>query len=107
MLVITRFRVPAGDSEAFLAELQEARGSLARQRGFVDATIGRNADDPELWVLQTRWADVGSYRRALSAYDVKVSAWAVLGRAIDEPSAYEIAGEDGQDLNRVEPRSTG
>jgi quinol monooxygenase YgiN len=107
VLVLNRFRVPAGEGEAFLAELQGAQQSLAGQKGYVDGAIGRNADDPELWVLQTRWADVGSYRRALSSYDVKLRAWAVLGRAIDEPSAYEIPVDGEHELNRVEPRSLG
>ena len=40
-------------------------------------------------MLVTRWQDVGSYRRALSSYDVKVGAVPLLSRAIDEPSAYE------------------
>jgi hypothetical protein len=37
-----------------------------------------------------RWRDVGSYRRALSSYDVKVTAVPLLSRALDEPSAYEL-----------------
>ena len=60
-----------------------------------------NVDDPELWVLTTRWQNVGAYRRALSSYDVKVTAVPLLSRAIDEPSAYEpLTGE----LNRNIPR---
>ncbi len=51
--------------------------------------------------MVTRWKDVGSYRRALSSYDVKVGAVRLLGRAIDEPSAYESL--DGE-LNEWLPR---
>jgi heme-degrading monooxygenase HmoA len=107
VLVLTRFRVPTTEGDDFLTRLRAARDSLARQQGYLGGTIGRNADDPELWVLETRWQNVGSYRRALSAYDVKRDAWSVLGAAIDEASAYEIAGDSGPELNRVEPRSTG
>jgi hypothetical protein len=57
-------------------------------------------------VLTTRWHGAGSYRRALSAYDVKLTAVPVLGRALDEPSAYEPA-EPGTTLNTAEPRSLG
>ena len=34
--------------------------------------------------------NVGSYRRALSSYDVKVEAVPLLSLAVDEPSAYEL-----------------
>ena len=77
---------------------------LAAAAGYVDGQIGRNVDDPTLWVLMTRWANVGSYRRALSSYDVKMGAVPLLSRAIDEPSAYE-AVEPGPSLNEQVPRS--
>ena len=66
-----------------------------------DLCGGNNVDDPSLWTLVTRWKDVGSYRRALSSYDVKVGAVPLLSRAIDEPSAYELL--DGE-LNESRPR---
>ena len=70
--------------------------------------MGRNLDDPALWVLETRWANVGSYRRALSAYDVKLGAVPLLSRALDEPSAYEVIGDDGAaGLNEARPRELG
>ena len=102
MLVVNRFRVSEGD-EAFRGELEAALGVLGQCPGHVDGSAGRNVDDPSLWVLVTRWADVGSYRRALSSYDVKVGAVPLLSRALDEPSAFEDL--DG-DLNRAIPRIT-
>lgn len=107
MLVLNRFRVPTADAEAFLREADTAHELLARRPGYVDGAVGRNADDPELWVLQTRWQDVGSYRRALSSYDVKVGAVPLLSRAIDEPSAYEVASPGRDALNESRPRSLG
>ena len=89
MLVVTRFRVRLDETDEFRAGLEEAHAALAAQRGYVAGAVGRNVDDPELWVLQTSWEGPGAYRRALSAYDVKLRAWALLGRAIDEPGAYE------------------
>jgi len=104
MLVVNRFRVSETDADAFRTDLATAVDALAERPGFVRAECGRNVDDPSLWVLATTWADVGSYRRALSAYDVKVRAVPLLGRAIDEPSAFEDL--DG-DLNEPIPRSIG
>lgn len=95
---MNRFRVEASDSAAFRAHLEEALALLAARPGWLGGEIGRNVDDPALWVLTTRWSDVGSYRRALSAYDVKVGAVPLLSRAIDEPSAYELV-EPGAELN--------
>ena len=105
MLVLTRFRVPAAP-DGFRGRLEEALRVLSEQRGFIDGHVGRNVDEPELWVLQTRWEGVGAYRRALSAYDVKVRAWPVLGEALDEPTAYETV-TPGSALNEDQPREIG
>ena len=94
MLVVNRFRVPAERAPSFRADLETAREALAACTGYAGGEIGRNVDDPELWVLSTRWDNVGGYRRALSSYDVKLRAVALLGRSIEEPSAYEVVEPD-------------
>ena len=104
MLVVSRFRVPVEEGESFRADLQQALDALAERPGHLDGTLGRNVDDPTLWVLTTRWEHVGAYRRALSAYDVKLRAVPLLSRALDEPSAYEVV-EPGTVLNIPETRS--
>jgi Antibiotic biosynthesis monooxygenase len=101
VLVVNRFRVPEAEATDFRAGLETALALLAQQRGYADGRLGRNVDDQTLWVMVTRWDNVGSYRRALSSYDVKVGAVPLLSRAVDEPSAYEIL--DG-DLNEWLPR---
>jgi len=100
MLVVNRFR--SGDL-ALRDDLDAALAVLLAQAGCEDGRLGRNVDDPELWVMVTRWRDIGSYRRALSSYDVKVGAVPLLSRAIDEPSAFEDL--DGE-LNESVPRTT-
>ena len=67
----------------------------AERPGYVEGRAGRNVDDPTLWVLATTWEHVGAYRRALSAYDVKLHAVPLLSRALDEPSAYELGRARG------------
>jgi quinol monooxygenase YgiN len=106
VIVVNRFRVPLGESEAFRADLERAAAALAERPGHLSGRLGRNVDEPELWVLATVWDSVGSYRRALSAYDVKLHAVPVLSRAVDEPSAYELV-EPGGDLNVPGSRSIG
>ena len=105
MIVVNRFRVSAEDGEIFRAEVHAALDLLAERPGYLDGRVGRNVDDPALWVLTTTWANVGSYRRALSSYDVKVTAVPLLSRAIDEPTAYEIVEPEGA-LNVRSPRET-
>ena len=106
MLVVNRFRVAdLATEDAFRADLDAAHALLAAKPGYLDGWIGRNLDEPDLWVLTTRWESVGAYRRALSSYDVKLEAVPVLSRALDEPSAYEVV-EPGSVLNVAEPRVT-
>jgi quinol monooxygenase YgiN len=105
VIVVNRFRVAAERADEFRADLGAAREALAQRPGYVGGEIGRNVDEPDLWVLTTRWKNVGSYRRALSAYDVKVTAVPLLSQAIDEPSAYELVGDEA--LNEVLPRVLG
>ncbi len=104
MLVVNRFRVPEETAAGFRADLEAALAVLAQQKGYADGQLGRNVDDPTLWTMVTRWRDVGSYRRALSSYDVKMNAVQLLSRAIEEPSAYESL--DGE-LNASVPRELG
>jgi len=103
VLVVNRFRVPESEGEAFARDLQAALDLLAACPGHVEGRIGRNVDDPELWVLSTTWEHVGAYRRALSSYDVRVGAWPVLARAIEEPSAFELV-QPGSGLAELDRR---
>ena len=106
MLVVNRFRLadPATE-DALRSDLDAAHRLLAGQPGYLAGWVGRNLDEPDLWVLATRWESVGTYRRALSSYDVKLGAVPVLSRALDEPSAYEVV-EPGSVLNVADPRVT-
>lgn len=93
MIVVTRYRVPSADSaavEAFERDAHAAVEVLATRPGFRSGRVGRNVDDPDLWVLTTEWENVGSYRRALSPFEVKTTAVPLLSRCIDEPTAYEV-----------------
>lgn len=94
MLVVSRFDVPEGQASSFLPRARAALQAFAGRPGYVRGRIGRAADDPGAWVLTTEWEGVGSYRRSLSAYDVKVHAAPLLALSRDEPSAYEVLHAD-------------
>ena len=92
MLVVTRHHVPPAEAAAFRDAATAALDVLAARPGWRSARLGRAVDDPELWVITSEWENVGSYRRALSSYEVKVGAVALLSTAVDEPTAFEIIG---------------
>ncbi|NYE37852.1 hypothetical protein F4692_002985 [Nocardioides cavernae] len=119
MLVVTRLRTPSGPdtpsgpgnpdpaAEQGLREgLLRALAILAAKPGYVGGGVGRNIDDPTLWVLTTHWKNVGSYRRALGSYEGKMHIQPLMVHALDEPSAYEVV-EEGTDLNEARSRSLG
>lgn len=92
MLAVTRLRpVPvdldlASDGAALLR-------ALASRDGFRRGRLGRAIDDGGLWVLVTEWDDVGSYRRGLSGYDVKMAFAPLMPHVVDEPGAYAVVVE--------------
>jgi antibiotic biosynthesis monooxygenase len=94
MISVTHFRAGAAD---FAVRAQQALTVLSARPGFVRGSLGRSTDDDNDWVLVTEWRNVGSYRRALGNYDVKVHATPLLGEAIDLPSAFEALAEVSSD----------
>lgn len=70
-----------------------ALGALAARPGYLRGRLARALDEPANWTIVTEWESVGAYRRALSAYEVKVHATPLLAEALDEPSAYEVLAD--------------
>lgn len=87
-VALLRFR--SHDVPALVAQLRGSVALLSTKPGFINAHMARAIDDPELIVLQLGWDTVGSYRRALSSYDVKVEVVPVMSQALDEPTAFEV-----------------
>jgi heme oxygenase (mycobilin-producing) len=89
-LVVTRFAVAEQEADRFLARATDALDALANCRGYLRGRLGRAVDDPTAWLMATEWDGVGSYRRALSVYDVRVRASPLLAESRDEPSGFEV-----------------
>lgn len=100
MFVIVRFAVPLDRADDFEARARAAADFFAGRPGCESAEIGKNVDDPELWALVTRWADVCSYRRAYNGYEAKMTLMPLLNEAIDEPTAYADAADVGFNVPR-------
>jgi hypothetical protein len=90
LLVISRYRVAPVAREDFVERARAALATLAQQPGFVCASIGQATDEQDLFCLRTEWDGVGAYRRALSNFDVKLTAVPLLSTAVDESSAFEV-----------------
>jgi heme-degrading monooxygenase HmoA len=88
MFAVTRLRATGEDGEGLAAAVPALLAALASRPGFREGEFGRSADDPSLWALVTRWDGVGSYRRALSAAEVKITGAPVWVFALDEPGVY-------------------
>lgn len=105
MLVVTRYVVPAEEADDFSGLAATALEALAARPGCTAGWVGRAVDDATLWTLTTTWTNVGAYRRALSAYDVKVRAVPLMYRAVDEATAYEpvVTWSPGSGTQNHEP----
>ena len=86
MISVTHFRAV---DQSFERRAADALAVLAARPGFVRGKLGRSTDDVQDWVLVTEWQNVGSYRRALGNYEVKMVATPLLSDAIDLPSSFE------------------
>lgn len=86
MIALTHFRDAAPD---FAERARAALEALAARPGYLRGTLGRSADEPDAWVLLTEWENVGSYRRALGNYEVKLHATPLLATAVDVPGGFE------------------
>jgi hypothetical protein len=86
MIALTHFR---DDSADFAERAERALAALAARPGYLRGSLARSTDDAAAWLLLTEWENVGSYRRALSAYDVKLHATPVLATALDLPGGFE------------------
>ena len=62
---------------------------LQTQPGFISANILHSADESHIYIVQTDWVDVGSYRRALGSMEAKLGVWPFLADMKDEPTAFE------------------
>jgi quinol monooxygenase YgiN len=89
VLVVARLR-PPDDPETFRVDVRAAIAALATRPGHVATRLAQAYDDPTMWVLVSEWVNVGSYRRALGSYDVKMASAVLMGAAVNEPSAYDV-----------------
>ncbi len=98
MIAVSRFRVDAQGTDAFVGRANDAVNFFRTRAGNQSAELVRNLDDADLWAIVTTWDNVGSYRRSFNGFEAKVILMTLLSEAIDEPSAY--AAPDVVGVNR-------
>jgi len=86
VIVVTEHR--AGDE--FLDLARALLEALCRAEGFLGGEVGRSPDEPDVWIVNTSWRDVGSMRRGFGGFDAKVAAAPVMVSAADRVSAFEV-----------------
>jgi heme-degrading monooxygenase HmoA len=87
VIAISRFDSAADDAEQRGRTVLDA---LSGRPGFRRGRLARAVDEPTAWVLTSEWDSVGSYRRGISAYEVKLVATTLLAEGRDEVSAFEV-----------------
>jgi hypothetical protein len=112
VLAITRYRVPAAETDDFVRTAQGVLHAIESSPGHRSGRLARAVDEPELWAMVTDWDGAGFYRRALGAYEVRVALIPLSRLAIDEAGAYEIvetpeAAGSGQDPSGPGRRASG
>ncbi|MEU7935684.1 antibiotic biosynthesis monooxygenase family protein [Micromonospora echinofusca] len=108
MLVTNRFVVDVDVADEFTERAHAALAALAARPGYLRGQLVRALDDPRHWCLVTEWESVGTYRRALGGFDVKITAVPLLAESLDEPSAYEAlasAAPGGQVVRTASDRA--
>jgi hypothetical protein len=107
MISVTHFEVPVDDPD-FEHRAEVALAALAARPGYLRGSVARSTDDPQQWTIVTEWANVGSYRRALGGYEVKLYATPLLGLARDLASSFEelvTIDPDGQVVRHESDRA--
>jgi hypothetical protein len=87
MIALTHFRDSSPDFEQ---RAGAALAALAARPGYLRGSLGRSTDEPDAWLLLTEWENVGSYRRALGNYQVKLHATPLMATAQDVPGGFEV-----------------
>ena len=90
MITVSRFAVPDTAAATFQGQAGDVLRLLAEQPGFVRGRLGRAVDEPGMWALITEWHSVGSYRRGIGAYAVKLAATPLMAWGVPEPGAFEV-----------------
>lgn len=93
MLVVMRFDSATAQTETVRSmetRLEDLLAGLAASSGCELGWVARSPDDPRIWVVTSVWGEIGSFRRALSGFDVKIALGNLAPESVDQPSVFEV-----------------
>lgn len=94
MPVVVVIRLHAASSNV-AASARELLVALQARPGFLRGSVSQSVEDDGGIALVARWVDLGSWRRALGAADVKLVATPLLGEAAESVGTYEVLDDAG------------
>ena len=102
MLLSARLR-PEGSPQEWLDRVSTALELLATRPGYLRGWVGRSPDEPDAWLLSAEFDSAGACRRALSAADLRVVLWPLLGLSDAAASTFEVlaTADAGQPAQRL------
>ena len=71
------------------ADLMAVTEVLQSSVGFESLSLLHSPDEPTHYSVLSKWQDVGSYRRALSATNAKLVVWPFLASMLPTPTVFE------------------
>ena len=95
--VIAQLAVPAGSRVQFEQGYERLVELCAQSPGFLSSELGQSTDSLEDFTLIHRWADVGTYRKFLSRYDVKIEVIPFLSTFTKDSVTVEIIMDSQSD----------
>lgn len=98
-------RFTARDRVDFLAQARVCVELLRTRAGCLGVEILQSVDSVEELLITTRWLDMGSYRKAMSAYEIKSKVIPFLSYARDEDSTFETLVQ--ADADRIQTYDSG
>lgn len=76
--------------DAIAPLLDDALAALSQAVGFREGWVGRSPDQPDTWVLGSRWDDAGALRRGLGSYAAKMALGPLQAYSTGEDVVVEI-----------------
>jgi heme-degrading monooxygenase HmoA len=91
--VINRLTV-SGDTDAFERVLSGITGYMVEQPGFIDHTLYRSRNRPEVYVETARWENAESHRAAMQGSGFRDRVRELGSLASAEPDVFDSVAED-------------
>ncbi len=76
--------------DAIAPLLADALAALSQATGFREGWVGRSPDQPDRWVLGSRWDDAGALRRGLGSFAAKMALGPLQSYSTGEDIVLEI-----------------